>query len=96
METVSSGDFQRNFGLYTDKALIEPVEMTKNGRGRIVFMSKEEYQRLKRRDRAVMTVAYFTEEDIALLKTMKAPPEAAAFTMNGSHKHCFQSRFLLK
>jgi len=26
-----------------------------------------------------MTLADFTEEDIALLKTMKAPPEAAAF-----------------
>jgi len=41
METVSSGEFQRNFGLYTDKALVEPVEMTKNGRGRIVFMSRK-------------------------------------------------------
>ncbi|MDE3015337.1 MAG: type II toxin-antitoxin system Phd/YefM family antitoxin [Pseudomonadota bacterium] len=76
METVSSVEFQRNFGLYTDKALVEPVTMTKNGRGRIVFMSTEEYQRLKRRDRQVMTPADFTEKDIEDLKKAQAALEA--------------------
>jgi hypothetical protein len=32
MSTVTSAEFQRNVGLYQDKALTEPVTITKNGR----------------------------------------------------------------
>jgi hypothetical protein len=42
-------------------------------------MSTEEYERLKRRDRQVMTLADFTHEDIAALEQVRAPTEAAAF-----------------
>jgi prevent-host-death family protein len=52
MSIVTSAEFQRNFGLYQDKALAEPVVITKNGRERLVLVSVEEYRRLKRRDRA--------------------------------------------
>jgi len=37
MSVVSSAEFQRNLGLYQDKALAEPVTITKNGRERLVF-----------------------------------------------------------
>lgn len=49
MITVSSAEFQRNFGLYQDKALIEPVAITRNGRERVVMVSAAEYRRLKHR-----------------------------------------------
>jgi len=79
MELVSSGEFQRKIGHYQDRALVEPVTITSNGRERLVMMSVEEYRRLKRRDRRVMTLDDFTEEDIAALEKVRAPSEAAAF-----------------
>jgi prevent-host-death family protein len=45
--TVSSAEFQRNLGLYQDKALAEPVTVTKNGRERLVLLSVDEYHRLR-------------------------------------------------
>jgi hypothetical protein len=45
----------------------------------MVLMSAEEYKRLKRRDRQVMTLADFTAEDIAALEKVRAPAEAASF-----------------
>jgi PHD/YefM family antitoxin component YafN of YafNO toxin-antitoxin module len=50
MITVSSAVFQRNFGAYQDKALVEPVAITRSGWERIVVLSADEYHRLKRRD----------------------------------------------
>jgi PHD/YefM family antitoxin component YafN of YafNO toxin-antitoxin module len=37
METVSSGEFQRKIGHYQDRALVEPVTITSNGRERLVM-----------------------------------------------------------
>ncbi|NDE35759.1 MAG: type II toxin-antitoxin system Phd/YefM family antitoxin [Gammaproteobacteria bacterium] len=53
MITITSVEFQRHFGRYQDEALKEPVSITRNGRERIVVLSVEEYNRLKRRDRHV-------------------------------------------
>ena len=46
MITVSSVEFQRNFGRYQDVALTEPVAVTRNGRDRLVLLSVDEYHRL--------------------------------------------------
>ena len=54
MLKVGAAEAQRNFGLYQDKALVQPVAITRNGRPRTVLISIEEYERLKRRDRQVM------------------------------------------
>lgn len=43
---VSSGDFIRKFGTYTDTALTEPIVITKNGRERLVLLSIDEYNTL--------------------------------------------------
>lgn len=40
---VSVKDLLRNFSLFSDKALNEPVVITKNGRDRLVLLSYEEY-----------------------------------------------------
>jgi hypothetical protein len=45
----------------------------------MVLLSVEEYDRLKRRDPKVMDLADFTDADIAVLETTKAPAEASAF-----------------
>jgi prevent-host-death family protein len=79
MVKISSAEFQKNFGRYQDVALKEPVTVTRNGRDRTVLLSIEEYERLKRRDRRVMSLDDFTEEDIAAIEQAQVPPEAAQF-----------------
>jgi prevent-host-death family protein len=64
---VSSADFIKNYGTLADKALQEPVTITKNGRDRLVLISAQEYSRLKRRDRRVVRLTDFTEEEMALI-----------------------------
>jgi len=56
METTTSADFQRKIGHYQDRALVEPVMVTRNGRERVVLISADEFKRLKRRDREVLGV----------------------------------------
>lgn len=79
MIKVSSAEFQRNIGRYTDLAMTEPVVMTRNGRERTVTVSIEEYWRLKSRDRQVMRLEDFTEEMIADIAKAEPPAEAEAF-----------------
>jgi len=74
---VSSAEFQKKFGSLTDKALTEPVTITRNGRDRLVLMSVEEYDRLKRRDRRVVRLEDFTDEEMALIAQAEVPAEYA-------------------
>lgn len=48
--TISSTEFQRNVGLYTDKAIQEPLIITTHGRARLALLSIEDYNRLKMLD----------------------------------------------
>ena len=74
MISVSSAEFQRNFGTYQDKALTEPVAITRNGRERVVLVSVEEYRRLKRRAREVLPVGALSDADLdAIARTEMAP-----------------------
>jgi len=79
MVKVASAEFQKNIGRYQDLALTQPVVVTRNGRERTVLISADEYTRLKRRDRRVMTLDDFTEEDIRAIEQSDAPPEFAQF-----------------
>lgn len=79
MIKVSAAEFQRNIGRYQDMALTQPVVVARNGRERTVMISVEEYRRLKRRDRRVMGLEDFTDEDIAALEEIRAPQAAKAF-----------------
>jgi PHD/YefM family antitoxin component YafN of YafNO toxin-antitoxin module len=74
---VTTADFIKNYGTLADKALSEPVTITKNGRDRLVMLSAEEYARLKRRDRRVVRLEEFTEEEMALIATAEVPAEHA-------------------
>jgi prevent-host-death family protein len=46
---VSSAEFQKKLDVVSDKALTEPVTITRNGRDWLVLMSAEEYERLQRK-----------------------------------------------
>jgi PHD/YefM family antitoxin component YafN of YafNO toxin-antitoxin module len=74
-----SGSLQRQSGVIQDKALVEPIGITRNGRRRLVMLSVEEYERLKRRDREVMRTEDLPEAEIARVAASEPPAEAAAF-----------------
>lgn len=74
MLTVSSAEFQRNFGTYSDKALLEPVAITRNGRERIVILSADEYHRLKRRAREALPVEALSDADLAAISATEMAP----------------------
>ncbi len=74
---VSTAEFIKNYGTLADKALSEPVVITKNGRDRLVMLSAEEYARLKRRDRRVVRLEDFTDEEMALIAKADVPVEDA-------------------
>jgi prevent-host-death family protein len=79
MIKVSAADFQQNIGLYQDLALTQPVAVTRDGRERTVLISVDEYQRLKRRDRQVLGLDDFTDDDLAALEATRAPDATKAF-----------------
>jgi prevent-host-death family protein len=74
---VSTADFLKNYGTLADRALREPVTVTKNGRDRLVVLSAEEYARLKRRDRRVVRTGELGDADIALIAKAEVPAEHA-------------------
>jgi len=76
---VAAREFQRHIGRYQDLALTQPVAVTCNGRERTVMISADEYYRLRRRDRQVLTLADFSEADIAALEATRAPESSKAF-----------------
>lgn len=75
---VSTAEFVRNFGPLSDKALVEPVTITKNGRERLVLLSVEEYERLMRRDRVAIRAGALTEEERAAIAAAEVPAEYAS------------------
>jgi len=74
---ISSADFQRQFDALSEKALTEPVTITRKGRDRLVLLSVEEYERLKRRDHRVVRLEDFTDEEMALIAQADVPVEYA-------------------
>jgi len=75
---ITASEFQKSFGAISDKALREPVTITKQGRDHLVVLSADEYKRLKRRDRKVYTAGELPDELFEALKTAK---------MDSRHNH---------
>ena len=44
--TTTAADLNRNFGLWQDRAMSEPILVTHHGRPRSVLVSAEDYRRL--------------------------------------------------
>lgn len=56
MLKVPEAEAARNFSHYRDKALTQQVAVTSDGEPRLVLISIEEYERLKKRDRQALRV----------------------------------------
>jgi prevent-host-death family protein len=76
---VTAADVGKNFGQFADKALVEPVTITKYGREHLVLLSAEEYARLKRRDRQVYRVEDLPAELAEAIARAEPLPESEDF-----------------
>lgn len=74
---VTTAEFIKSYGSLADKALTEPVTITKNGRDRLVVMSAEEYERLRRRDRRAFRAEESSTADLAFIASTEMAPEHA-------------------
>lgn len=84
---VSTAQFIKNFGSLADRALTEPVTITKNGRDRLVVLSVEEYQRLKHRDRQVYRTESLPSDLVDAIATAEPSPTAFAFDHETNDKN---------
>lgn len=75
--TAEATDVQRRFAFWKRKAQQSPVMVRNHGQDEIVMLSADEYNRLKRRDREVLSLDDFTDEDIAEIMKAKVPNEYA-------------------
>jgi prevent-host-death family protein len=76
---VTATEFQNAVGRFSDKALGEPVTITKQGRDHLVLLSAEEYARLRRNGRSVGLAGEMSDEMLAAVMAAKAPDAALAF-----------------
>lgn len=77
--TVLASEAERNFGLYQDKALMQPVEVVREGKTPVVMISADEYSRLKRRDRQVFRTEDMPQEWVDAIMAAEPPEEAKQF-----------------
>ena len=77
MQTTTSGDFHRKIGHFQERALVEPIMVTRNGRNRVVLISADEYYRLKRLDRVALAVSELSDEELAAIAAAEVPAEFA-------------------
>jgi len=76
---VSTSEFMRNFSAISERALVEPVTITENGRDRLVVLSMEEYQRLKRGERHVYRTEQLPAELVKEIAVALPDPGAVLF-----------------
>ena len=76
---VTATEFQSAVGLFSDKALREPVTITKQGRNHLVLLSAEEFMRMKRRDRKVGLAKDISPEMLEAVLITTPPAEATAY-----------------
>ena len=75
---ATAAEVGKNFGQFADKALVEPVTITKYGRDHLVLLSADEYARLKRRDRQVYRADEVPDDILAAIEAAEPPPESEA------------------
>jgi antitoxin StbD len=75
MSSAAASDVQKNFGLWHDKALQEPVQITKYGRETVYMVSAETFHELWACYRRAGSTRDLSSSDMALLNQAKVPAE---------------------
>ena len=75
---VTTADFIKHYGSLADRALSEPLTITKNGSDRLVVVSAEEFARLKSRDRLAMRPEELNAAELDLIARAEVPGDHAS------------------
>jgi antitoxin StbD len=73
--TVAASDVQKNFGLWHDKALQEPVQITKYGRETVYLISADTFHQMWQSYQRAMSTAELTDAEMAALNQAEVPAE---------------------
>ena len=72
--TLTRSAFEAQVGDALDRALSQPVIVTKHGKPKNVVLSYDEYQRLTARDRRVLRLDDWTDAEIKALESLEMDP----------------------
>ncbi|HYD99611.1 MAG TPA: type II toxin-antitoxin system prevent-host-death family antitoxin [Alphaproteobacteria bacterium] len=72
---ATASEVQKNFGLYHDKALSEPVTISKYGRITVALISAADYELLNRVKKQAVPVAELTDAELAEIAAAEIPAE---------------------
>jgi prevent-host-death family protein len=75
--SVTASELQKNFGLWHDKALKEPVQITKHGRETAYLVSAEMFNEMWSCFRRAMHVRDLSESEMAMIEAAEIAPEHA-------------------
>jgi len=73
--TAPASQVQKNFGAFHDRALSEPVRVTKYGRETVYIVSAQTFHSLKQGRRDAIAAADLSEEEAALIAAAEIPAE---------------------
>jgi PHD/YefM family antitoxin component YafN of YafNO toxin-antitoxin module len=71
--TATSSEVQKNFGAFHDRALAEPVRVTRYGRETVFIISAATFHSLKQGQRAAIATAELSEDELALVAAAEIP-----------------------
>ena len=73
--SASATDVQKNFGAYHDKALTEPVRVTKYGRETVYIVSAKTFHELKQAQRDAIAASDLSNDELAMIEAAEIPAE---------------------
>jgi prevent-host-death family protein len=73
--TAPASEVQKNFGAFHDRALTEPIRVTKYGRETVYIVSAETFHRLKQGERVALAAAELSDAEVAAIERAEIPAE---------------------
>lgn len=71
--SASASEVQKNFGAFHDRALTEPVKVTKYGRETVYIVSAKTYHEMKQAQRDAVAAADLTAAELSLIEAAEIP-----------------------
>lgn len=72
-----ASEVQKNFGAFHDRALTEPVRVTRYGRETVVIISAKEFHALKQAQRRSLSAGDLTDAELAAIARAEVPARPA-------------------
>jgi antitoxin StbD len=73
--TATASEVQKNFDLWHDKALQEPVQITKYGHETVYLISADTFHELWQSYQRAMSTGELTDEEMNLMRAARTPAE---------------------